>query len=168
MKRITVVTVFLAFSAMLFAESFVPSPGSMVRIEGASSQSWKLEGRTINGRIDAGKEPAVTVTIPTASLKSEPAGFEIAFGEIRYELKSADVKESTGPTSIVNTAGSLTIAGVTRNLEMTVSAMKTSDGRYMIAGRAPIRLSEFGIDPSRHGDEIRLTFRWVVRPAGSS
>ncbi|HEU4522080.1 MAG TPA: YceI family protein [Thermoanaerobaculia bacterium] len=197
MKRTAITLALLAVAATgLFAEKFVPATGSMIAIEGTSTlHAWKMEGTTINGQISvapaiakalnadawkaAGDEvAAVAVTIPVTSIKSEHDKMDRLMAdalkakanpEIRYQMTSATLQEAAGATFVLKTTGKLTIAGVTRDLAMTVGGTRTGDGRYVLAGQAPIKMTEFGIKPPkammntiRTGDDVKVTFRWVV------
>ncbi len=51
-----------------------------------------------------------------------------------------------------------------------LAGTRTSDGCYVLAGRVPVRMSDFGITPPAKmkgvtaGDEVKVTFRWVIAP----
>ena len=200
MKRLALFTaLLLALTTTIFAERFVPATGSTIRIEGTSTlHAWKMEGSTINGQLSvapavakgptaeawkaAGADAAkVAVTIPVKSIRSEHDKMDRLMvdalkakenPEIRYEMTTATVQRSTGTTFTLKTTGKLTIAGVTRDVAMDVSGTRMSDGRYVLAGQAPIRMTEFGIKPPRAmmntirtGDDVKVTFRWVVAAA---
>lgn len=184
MKKITLCTVLLAVAAAaLGIERFTPATGSLVRVEGTSTlHDWKMEGNTINGRVEvtdpATKAAAVSVSIPVTSIRSEHERMDRLMAdalkaksnpEIRYEMMSASLQGDEGATFTMKTVGKLTIAGVTREIVMDVTGTRASDGRYVLAGQAPIRMTEFGIQPPRAmmntirtGDDVKVTFRWVV------
>jgi len=174
---------------------FTPAQTSTIKITGTSTlHAWTMEGATINGAIDVAPEiiadplqpkawksdsPAlVTVKIPVAAIKAEHARMSnimleamkaSANPEIRYELVEATPVKGSGDAFVVNTRGKLTIAGVTRNLDMDVTANRDGDRRYVMTGDAPIRMTDFGITPPvtmlgtlKTGNEVKVTFRWVV------
>jgi hypothetical protein len=193
MKRILIATVaFLIFVAgVAAADHFTPTKGTFVRIEGTSTlHDWKMEGTAINGQIIA-PPPAqwsngaalasdVTVSIPVTSIRSEHAKMDKLMAEalkaganpnIRYELKNAIVAQP-GASFTVGTRGKLTIAGVTRDVEMQVNGARDANGTYILTGQLPIRMSDYGIKPPtammgtiKTGNDIKITFRWAVEPS---
>lgn len=197
MRRASCIIGLLMLATALSAERFMAAPGSMIRIEGTSSlQDWTMEGDTVHGQVtldpavmkpltpdswrSAGdKAASVAVTIPVASIKSGDDRLDRVMAAalkadrnpvIRYDMTSSALMEAKGPTLTLKTTGNLTIAGVTRPISMDVVGMRTSDGRYVLAGRVPVRMSEFGVTPPTvmknvtTGDEVKVTFRWVIAP----
>jgi len=189
----------LILSAALAAATerirFAPAQTSTIKITGTSTlHEWTMQGTTIDGAIDVAPEIAsdplqpqawkmetpalVTVKIPVAAIKSEHARMNNIMldamkaktnPEIRYELTEAVPARTTGDPLVVKTKGKLTIAGVSRELQMDVTASRDSDKRYVLTGEAPIRMSDFGITPPvtmlgtlKTGDDVKVTFRWVV------
>jgi len=174
---------------------FTPAQTSTIKIAGTSTlHAWTMEGATINGAIDIAPEivadpmqpqawksdsPAlVSVKIPVAAIKAEHARMNnimleamkaSANPEIRYELVEANPVKGSGDAFVVNTKGKLTIAGVTRDLDMDVTAKRDGDRRYVMTGEAPIKMTDFGITPPvtmlgtlKTGNEVKVTFCWVV------
>jgi len=191
MKRILIsaVALLLFLNGIAAADRYVPTKGSFVRIEGTSTlHEWKMEGSTINGEIAAppieqwqnGSAPTdVTVTIPVASIKSDHDKMDKLMADalkadknpvIRYELSRAILTQAA-PAFTVTTKGQLTIAGVTREIDMQVSGTRDAAGTYVLNGQAPIRMSDFGIKPPtamlgtiKTGNDVKVTFRWTVQP----
>jgi polyisoprenoid-binding protein YceI len=182
MKRTLAITLTLALAALAAsAERYAPATGSLIRIEGTSTlHAWTMEGAAINGQIDATTSNAV-VTIPVTSIKSEHAKMDKLMAEalkakqhpeIRYELLEAT--PVTNPNAFaMKTKGRLTIAGVTRELAMDIQGTRNADGRYVLTGQAPVKMTSFGIKPPvamlgtiKTGDEVKVTFRWVVERVG--
>jgi len=167
-----------------------------ITIHGTSTlHEWDVKGSTINGTIDvnpdlskvmnaetwkkAGDPPAtVKVVIPVASIHSENAKMDSlmlkalkakAFPEIRYEMTRATPANPGNNASSVKATGKLTIAGVTRDMAMDVTATRDNDTRYVLSGGSTIKMSDYGIKPPtamlgtiRSGDVVKVTFRWVV------
>ena len=175
-----------AFAAT--ADRFATATGSVVKVEGTSTlHDWTMEGTTIQGEIDAPtpdnwNAPAkAVITIPVTSIKSEHGKMDKlmadalkakAHPEIRYEMTAATPKNATAAAFVLATRGRLTIAGVTKEIEMDVQGSRNADGRYTLAGTAPIRMTSFGIKPPtamlntiKTGDDVKVTFRWVVEKA---
>jgi polyisoprenoid-binding protein YceI len=192
MKRIVIGTLALLVltTAAVAIEQFKPASGSLIRIEGTSTlHPWTMEGSTINGQVqveqnwdNTGKgSTAVKVAIPVTTIKSEHSKMDKLMAdalkartnpEIRYELTSAALQSSTPDSFLLKAAGKLTIAGVTRDVTMDVAGQRAADGQYVLTGQAPIRMTDFGIKPPtamlntiRTGDDVKVTFRWVVAAA---
>lgn len=200
MKKLTLLIAALALLAGgAFAERFVPATGSSIRIEGTSTlHAWTMEGKTINGQLSvapavakalsveawnaAGSSAATaSVTIPVATIRSEHDRMDRLMAEalkakenpeIRYQMTSATLKDATGATFTLNTTGKLTIAGITREVSMDVTGTRQPDGRYVLAGQTPLKMTDFGIKPPkammntiRTGDDVKVSFRWVVAAA---
>lgn len=186
MKRTLAITLILALAAFAAsAEKFLGTTGSVVRIEGTSTlHEWKMEGPTIQGQINAPtpdnwNAPAkAVVTIPVVSLKSEHGKMDKlmaealkakAYPEIRFEMTSATPRNANGSAFVLETKGKLTIAGVTRDVAFDVQGSRNPDGKYTLVGQTPIRMSQYGIKPPtammgtiKTGDDVKVTFRWVV------
>jgi polyisoprenoid-binding protein YceI len=181
MKR-TIVYITLALAAVAAsAERFAPATGSFVRVEGTSTlHEWKMEGAAIHGTIDS-VAPKAVVTIPVVSIKSDHAKMDKLMADalkarqhpdIRYELTEAAIPDNRPATFTLKTRGKLTIAGVTRDLDMEVHGARNNDGRYVLTGHAPVKMSAFGIKPPvamlgtiKTGDDVKVTFRWIVEKA---
>jgi len=190
MKRILITTAaFLLFLAgVAAADRFTPAKGSFIRIEGTSTlHDWTMEGTTINGTISAppieqwkNDASSVSVAIPVTSIKSEHAKMDKLMAEalkaganptIRFELTTASLAEA-GATLQLETHGKLTIAGVTREVQMRVNGVRDSSGTYILTGQVPIRMSDYGIKPPtamlgtiKTGNDVKVTFRWAVQTA---
>jgi polyisoprenoid-binding protein YceI len=189
MKRHTVIaTLVLAAATIAFADRYAPATGSMVKVEGTSTlHEWTMQGATIKGEItaptpDNWNAPArAVVTIPVASIKSEHGKMDKlmaealkarAHPEIRFEMTEATPRNANGTSFVLETRGKLTIAGVTRDITMNVQGTKAADGKYTLTGQTPIKMTNFGIKPPtamlntiRTGDDVKVSFRWVVEPA---
>jgi polyisoprenoid-binding protein YceI len=186
MKRTLTILLVLALAASAAsAEKFLGTTGSTVRIEGTSTlHAWTMEGPSITGQItaptpDHWNAPAkAVVAIPVASIESEHAKMDKLMTEalkakqhpeIRYEMTSATPRNASADAFVLDTRGKLTIAGVTRDVAFDVQGSRNADGRYTLAGQAPIRMSQYGIKPPtamlgtiKAGDDVKVTFRWVV------
>lgn len=196
MKRTSMFVALMAVAALAAAAGrarYAPV-SSTVAVSGTSTlHEWTMEGTTIRGAVDVAPEVAadpanpaawksekaalVTVTIPVAAIRSGHTRMNHimldamkakSFPEIRYELASAAPAGGGGESFTMKTSGRLTIAGVTRDLQMDVHAV--SHGRQVVlAGEAPIRMTDFGITPPvammgtlKTGDAVKVAFRWVV------
>ena len=188
MKRTTFYALLLTLLATVAgADRFASAPGSFIRVEGTSTlHAWKMEGATIEGQISAppieawksgNPEANVNLAIPVKSIKSEHAKMDKLMAEalkagtnpeIRYAMTSAVLEQSDPETFLVKTRGRLTIAGVTRDVEMQITGAREKS-QYVFTGRVPIKMTDYGIKPPtamlgtiRTGDDVKVTFRWVV------
>jgi polyisoprenoid-binding protein YceI len=194
MKRITLsaIALLVFLGGVAAADRYTPTTGSFVRIEGTSSlHDWKMEGTTINGNVtappieqwtNATPPSEASVSIPVASIKSEHAKMDKLMAEalkaganpmIRYELTNAALSQP-GAAFVLNTRGKLTIAGVARDVAMQIAGTRDSNGTYTLTGQLPIRMSDYGIKPPtammgtiKTGNDVKVTFRWVVEAAKS-
>ncbi|HEY8130393.1 MAG TPA: YceI family protein [Thermoanaerobaculia bacterium] len=174
---------------------FAPVSNSTIKITGTSTlHEWTVQSSTINGAIDIAPEIAadpadaaswrsekpalVSVKIPVTDIKSEHARMTNimldalkakSFPEIRYELLEAEPATSTEDAFTVKTKGKLTIAGVTRDLQMNVTAVRSGRKQFVLIGDAPINMTDYGITPPvtmlgalKTGDQVNVSFRWVV------
>lgn len=192
MKRITITAIALLvfLAGVAAADRYTPATGSLVRIEGTSTlHDWKMEGTTISGSVSAppieqwtNTAPATeaSISIPVTSIKSEHAKMDKLMAEalkagtnpmIRYELTNA-VLAQPGTAFVLNTRGKLTIAGVTRDVEMQITGNRNANNTYTLTGQLPIRMSDYGIKPPtamlgtiKTGNDVKVTFRWVVEGA---
>jgi polyisoprenoid-binding protein YceI len=189
MKRYTAIAVLaLAAATVTFADRYAPASGSSVKVTGTSTlHEWTMQGSTIKGEISAPtpdnwNAPAkAVVTIPVASIRSEHEKMDKLMAaalkaksnpEIRFEMIDATPANATASNFVVKTRGKLTIAGVTKEIDMDVQGTRNGDGRYVLTGQAPIKMTTFGIKPPtamlntiKTGDDVKVTFRWVVEKA---
>jgi polyisoprenoid-binding protein YceI len=174
-----------------FVPAKTPAKTTEVMIKGTSSlHDWTMGGTTINGSIEtdptawrvAGDKLAkAVVSIPVASIKSEHKKMDALMQEalkaktnpeLRYEVTAASVPKVTSEGFIVRTTGKLTIAGMTRDVSMDVTATRVGDEQYALVGSVPVRMPDYGIKPPtamlgtiKTGADVTVTFRWVVGKA---
>lgn len=162
---------------------------STVHIEGTSSlHDWTCTAAKVNGWMDveAAADGAVAIArveviVPVRAIdckngtmdkKTRNALQADAHPNIRYVLDSAEVLPGTDRHRFsLRAAGRLTVAGAERPLGMMVSAVRLADGRYRFTGQAPLRMSDFGVEPPtallgtlKTGDQIVVSFDVVAAP----
>ena len=186
MKRIPVIAaLILAAATVALADRYAGGNGSWIQVEGTSTlHNWTMKGSTIQGEISAPtpdnwNAPAkAVVTIPVTSIKSEHAKMDKLMAdalkakthpEVRFEMTEATPANATATAFTLQTKGKLTIGGVTKDIALDVQGTRGSDGRYTLTGEAPIKMTAFGIKPPtammgtiKTGDDVKVTFRWVV------
>lgn len=187
MKRAALCLTLLFIATVAIADRYSTTNGSLIRIEGTSSlHEWKMEGTTVNGHVstppleqwqNGTAATDVSVEIPVKSVRSEHPKMDKLMAEalkaeknpmIRYAMtKVALAKEGT--PFMLDTTGKLTIAGVTRDVNMRVTGTRDANGAYVLTGQAPIRMSDYGIKPPtamlgaiKTGNDVKVTFRWAV------
>ncbi len=85
--------------------------------------------------------------------------------EIIFTL-STPVKSIRGNSNTVSAQGDLTIAGVTKRINMQVTISKSSNEKLVFEGSLPIKMSDYNVDPPtalfgmlKTGDNITLSFK---------
>lgn len=186
MKRFSIIVVLiLAAGTVAMADRYSGTEGSVIRIEGTSTiHNWTMEGSLIRGEISAptadiwNSASKAVVAIPVTSIRSEHGKMDRLMAEalkakthpdIRFEMIDATPQSANANGFVVKTRGRLTIAGVTKDVTIDVRGQKTADGRFTLTGETPIRMTSFGIKPPtammntiRTGDDVKVSFRWVV------
>lgn len=198
MKKLSIGFSLLLAAALLAATErarFIPANASSITITGVSTvHEWTMSGTAIDGSIDIAPEIAaapasaeawksdkpalVSVKIPVARITSPhdrmnrimlDAMKAKSYPEVRYDLFEARALKGSSDAFVVKTRGRLTVAGVTRDIEMDVAAAKSGESRYVLTGEAPLKMTDFGITPPtammgaiRAADQVRVSFRWVV------
>lgn len=88
--------------------------------------------------------------------------------QVTFEAESAAITAGE-EAPVAEAAGTLTMAGETRDLTVDATITRSDNGRILLTGRAPILLSNFGIDPPtallgtlKTGDEVFVRFEIVL------
>jgi polyisoprenoid-binding protein YceI len=168
------------------------TPKSTVKLEGTSTvHDWTVEGKIIGGSIEFASEEAldpaktagevkakVQVSIPVSSLQS---GKKL-MNEIMHDaLKIKDNKAITytlkemkpqarkaGDPLKFDTKGDLTVAGVTKEIDMVVTLVPEGN-QLKATGSKQLKMTDFGIKPPapavglgliKTADEVTVTFEW--------
>jgi len=171
------------------------SPGSKVKIDGTSTiHDWTVEGGVIGGFIefesDSVIDPAkattgevkakVEVTFPVRTLQSgkKPMN-DIMYDTmkvkdhtaIKYVLKEMKAQErKAGEPLKFDTKGDLTVAGVTKPIDMVVT-LEPQGNKLKATGSKQLKMTDFGMKPPapavglgliKTADEVTITFEWVT------
>jgi hypothetical protein len=153
------------------------------QIDGFTEFKKIIEGMTLADIFTStsdSEKPLVHVSISASSLKSDKKAMDKKmyealkvdqFPEITYELtavSAAEMKDSSHLT--LKTNGSLTITGVSRPLEMDVQVDVSDQNAMIFEGNARVKMTDFQIKPPKAmlgmlktGDEIEISFKWIVR-----
>jgi polyisoprenoid-binding protein YceI len=120
---------------------------------------------------------AINVVLPVQNLKGEKDGlnenaYEALNSEkypnIVFKMTSGKVTPSGGNKYQLTAQGNLTLAGVTKSVTLSATAVVNADGSISTSGSVPLKLSDFNIDrPSfmlgtmKVGDAFTLNYSLV-------
>jgi polyisoprenoid-binding protein YceI len=168
--------------------------GTKVKLDGTSTvHDWTVESTVIGGFIEFDSEtvldPAkvsgevkakVEVNVPVTSLQSgKKLMNEIMHDalkvkdhkQIKYVLKEMKAQDrKAGDPLKFDTKGDLTVAGVTKPIDMVVTLVPEGN-KLKATGSKQLKMSDFGIKPPapavglgliKTGDEITVTFEWLT------
>jgi polyisoprenoid-binding protein YceI len=163
---------FLALPAGLRAQGGITvDPESRVILHGRSNvNSFSCATSTFQAvvRIDSAARPEgsdtrstsvvrLTVTVPVRSLDCGRARMNEdmfralkadSFPEIRYVLTSYEVEDhSLSDSVVIHSVGELTVAGVTKRIELQVDGCRSDGGSLRGAGSVKLLMTDFGIRP---------------------
>ena len=160
------------------AQTLALSPeSSSIFIDGTSNRSdWTVRANEMTGAAwmgDAMAPDSLAITVAAGQIKGDKGTImnrkiidalkSREHPEIVYRLTGAAVSEADAGTLL--TEGQLTIAGVTNDIEMEVTAEKLEDGSMRYMGVAPILFREYGMRPPsalagalRTGNEVTVHF----------
>ena len=193
----SLVAAFLLLGAVSVAAQvrYQATPGSTVKIEGTSTvHDWVVESKIIGGFVEFNSEAAldpakpasevqakVDVSIPVRSIKSGKKLMDDIMHDalkvktatnITYTLKEIKPQaRKAGEPLKFDTKGDLTVAGVTKPLDMVVTLVPQGD-KMKASGTAKMKMSDFDIKPPapavglgliKTADDVTVTFEWATR-----
>lgn len=128
--------------------------------------------------------PKVRVIIPVRSLKSGKQKMDEIMMEamrakknpmIRFTLDTMVIKGKVPPTGSpvkFDVTGKLTVAGVTKPVQMVVTMERLPGGKFKFKGEKKMKMTDFNIIPPspkipglqaiHTGDEVTVKFEWIV------
>lgn len=190
MRRILFSTILvLAAAGWAFAQTSYSVRQANMSIAGTSSlHDWESQATTVTarGRINYGSTlesiPELVVTVRVRDIKSTKGSImdnktydalkADSHPTITYRLTRVKSIQPTTKGFTVNAEGQLTIAGVTKTIEMAVEGYRQSDGAIVFQGSKPLKMSNFGISPPtammgtlKTGDDITIRFKVTMAPA---
>jgi len=181
----------MAFSHNLGAQSaykIVKSTHNSMKLSGTSSlHDWDMKTGVFTGSaqfgFNSGNEDkltalqSLTFSLPVEHLKSDKKGLDNnaykalksdRFANIVYKLKSATVSAEKDNKYLVKTKGSLSIAGVTKEIALDVYCVVNKDATITSTGSYKMKMSDYKIKPPsfmfgamKTGDNITLDFTLV-------
>jgi polyisoprenoid-binding protein YceI len=173
------------------------APGSKITLDGTSTvHDWTVESGTIGGfiefqsdvpldpslaRTEVSVTPKVQVIVPVSSLKSGKTLMDDIMHDnlkmkenprIKYVLNEMKPKEhKAGEPFQFDTKGDLTVAGVTKPIEMVVTLAPIEGNKLKATGLKEIKMTDFGMKPPapsiglgliKTADEVKVTFEWIT------
>ncbi len=120
---------------------------------------------------------SVTLRLNKTTLKSDKSGLDRRayealnarrHPEIIFTTNGSSNLTKNGDKYNINTTGDLTIAGVTRKVNVDAVCVNGDDNLLICSGNSELKMSDFNIDPPvmflgtlRTGDEIKIEYRIV-------
>jgi len=173
------------------------APGSKIKLDGTSTvHDWTVESGTIGGYIEFQSDvpldpslsktevnvtPKVEVIVRVSSLKSGKSLMDDIMHDnlkmqdhplIKYSLKEMKPKEhKAGEPFQFDTKGDLTVAGITKPIDMVVTLTPMEGNKLKATGSKEVKMTDFGIKPPsptglgflvKTADEVKVTFEWVT------
>jgi len=162
-------------SQLIFDQKDLDKANSSLTVFGTSSlHDWEIEAEEFNSNADLAvtdngvQIKSLSFTVPVKGLKSGKS----AMDDNTYKaLKAKDhptikyqLKEATPSGDKTQTKGMLTIAGVTKTVDMVVET-KTNNG-VQFSGSITFNMTDYGVEPPtalfgtiKTGDEITVKFK---------
>lgn len=169
------------------------SPSSEMTISGTSSlHSWTCKVTEIKGSVavdekamkkgefkKGDKVGAVTVTVPVVSIKSERGETmeQKMYNALKYEenphitftLGANQITTPGKETFALEANGSLSIAGVTKPVTMTVTGKSNAGSGYVFEGAYKLNMRDYNMEPPTAmfgqivtGEEVEIAFKLIV------
>ncbi len=146
------------------------SPQSKLFIDGSSTlHSFKINAKKISGTLainnDSGtnvngiKISQLKVVIPVKKLDSEKESMNENMDDalkadknpdityILNNINTAELPEDSAKAAVLKASGTLTIAGVSQDIQMDIEGYRTADGTLHFAGEKKINMVDYGVTP---------------------
>lgn len=196
MKRnsnlLAALTAILLFAPVATAQSqsqsmnaYVTADDSRMWVSGTSTlHDWECPVNDFSAEILAAEDGETLTSIGGVMVTANVEAIECEKNKMNRKLRDAlesddypDVVFEADSTEIISgdegpsasAAGTLTMAGETRDLGVDATITRSEDGRLLLIGRVPILLSNFDIDPPtallgtiKTGDEVFVRFEVVL------
>lgn len=142
---------------------------STLKVDGTSNvHDWTADAEQLYSNIDLNpsalqsdslQNPVneFSLTIPVSKMESGKGGMNRRmykalkrddFPTITFELSSSEIANvSSDSTFQLNTSGTLTIAGVSREISVPVETSILKDGNYKFTGSYEINMTDFDVEP---------------------
>lgn len=181
----------IVFTTSASAQASFKIKKSTLNIEGTSSlHDWTSDATQLewsglfmvhNKKIVQVKD--VQVKIPVKSIKSSKGGtmdnktYEAFKSDVHplivYKFTDGKISEAGGGFTL-ETNGTLQMAGVTNNLQMTVLAKLLPNGDIQLTGSKKLNMKDFGMEPPtavlgtiKVGPEVTVNFNLTISPVNN-
>lgn len=189
MKRIILSTVLALFAGLVIAQQSYTLKQASMSVSGTSSlHDWESDvtALTARGRMNFGTTlesiSELQVTVKVRDIKSTKGSImdnktyealkSDAHPNITYRLGRVKSITPSAKGFTVVTEGQLTIAGVTKTVDITAEGSRQSDGSVVFQGSKALKMTTFGISPPtammgtmKTGDDIKVNFKVTLAPA---
>jgi len=158
-----------------------------MKLSGTSTlHKWTMDTKTFTGKGEfdlKGKDQqltsvkSLTFALDVMDLKSGENGLDknahkalkaTEYKDILYTLKSATVGQEKEGKYLLKTTGDLSVAGVTKLVDMDVYCMINKDGTITCSGSEKLKMTDYQVKPPtfmlgamKTGDDITLDFTMV-------
>lgn len=187
----------MGFSGMLQAQSVYKINDSKdidMKLSGTSTlHKWSMDAKVFSGSADFSFKPgdaatlssikSLTFSLAVANLKSGESGLDKnaykalkkkEYKDIDYKLQSASVTPEGESKFLIKAHGSLTIAGVTKEIVMDVHCVVNKNGNITCTGSQTLNMTDYAVKPPKFmlgamktGDAITLDFTLVYTKPSS-
>jgi polyisoprenoid-binding protein YceI len=183
--RILIIAVAALMSIAANAQTARKASSFQIKLNGTSNlHDWTMNASS--GTIDANLNLAsnvnylagiqsLTFTMPVKNLKSTEGSLMDSraydalkadkYTTMTFKLLTATPASTQGNKTQFNVTGLLTIAGVTKQVNMSATAVKNADGSIVISGNQKLKMTDFGIKPPsfmfgalRTGDNLSIDY----------
>lgn len=155
-----------------------PQQSSLEIVGTSSIHDWEIKAKSFSGTAAISEENGLTIDqlgfdVKVAHLKSDYTAMDKntrkalnaeKYPTIHYELLKVINSKNDGKNYTLLTKGKLTIAGKTKEVEMTVKAVKESS-KAKFSGKLTFDMTDFGVDPPtavmgtiKTGNQITIKF----------
>jgi polyisoprenoid-binding protein YceI len=177
---ISILTILFLVDAQAQEIYKLQSKNSKLTIEGTSSiHDWEMKAENFNAETllkvegEAISEISkVEFSTPVSGLKSGKSIMDKKTQDALNEKKSPEIKFILNNNNKVSISGSkanftglLTVAGKSKEVKVSASFDVENSQKFLVSGRVPINMSDFGIDPPtammgtiKTGDEVVVKF----------
>jgi polyisoprenoid-binding protein YceI len=180
----------IGFTTVLYAQSnykIAESKDVNMKLSGTSTlHNWTMNAQTFGGEAQfilrerqISSLKALSFSLDVADLKSGESGLDKNaykalktdnFKSISYKLSSAIISPDKGNKFLIKTRGSLTIAGVTKEIAMDVYGAVNADETVTCTGSEKLNMTDYQVKPPKFmlgamktGDMITLDFTLVYK-----
>lgn len=179
---LSLILIFFAFAAK--AQNTIQVKNSEVTISGTSTMhKWKsdvtqvdVSGKILYEGSQIQSIPSLQLKIPVSGIISEKGNkmdkktYEALkseeFPTITFSLVNIQSMQASNGKQAISAKGNLTVAGVTRLIDLKVEGILTDDGTLVLTGSKKLKMTDFEMDPPtallgtiKTGDEVTVDFK---------